>query len=246
MALVAPKAAPKRQATNRVKQDELAVDNYPCRVAQIIDMGRQVRETWDGVQKKYMPDHTKAPANMLRITYEFTTEYMKDENGVELEDKPRWLSEEFAILPLSSDLATSTKRMLAFDPGLDKLGGDWSQVLTLPCSVSVAHTGGGRAKVGNVAKPMKGMVVADLKNEPKVFTLDAPDIDVFRSFPEWIQDRIKANLDFEGSALQKALAGQPVGEPKKEERVAEKHVQEVQQYAAEPDVTEGGDDDNPW
>ncbi len=168
------------------------------------------------------------------------------QNGVELEDKPRWLSEEFALLPLSSDLATSTKRMLAFDPGLDKLGGDWSQVLTLPCSVSVAHTGGGRAKVGNVAKPMKGMVVADLKNEPKVFTLDAPDIDVFRSFPEWIQERIKANLDFEGSALQKALAGQPVGEPKKEEKVAEKPVQEVQQYAAEPDVTEEEDDDNPW
>lgn len=244
MSIVAPVSAPKRSSANRVKQDELAVDNYPCRVAQIIDMGRQVRETWDGVMKKYVPDHTKAPANMLRITYEFTTEYMKDENGVELEDKPRWLSEEFALLPLSSDLATSTKRMLAFDPGLDKLGGDWSEVLTLPCSVAVAHTGGGRAKVGNVAKPMKGMVVADLKNEPKVFTLDAPDIDVFRSFPEWIQDRIKGNLDFEGSALQKALAGEAVPQAKGEEKAAQEPVQDVVD-APEPNVAEE-DEDAPW
>ena len=89
-------------------------------------------------------------------------------------------------------------------------------------------------------------MVAELKNEPKVFVLDAPDIDTFRSFPEWIQERIKANLDFEGSKLQAALEGQAVGQIKKEEKVAEKPVQEVQQYAAEPDVTEGEDDENPW
>ena len=241
MALIAPKSSPKRQAANRVAQAELPVDNYPCRVAQVIDMGRQVRETWDSVQNKYVPDHEKAPVNMIRVTYEFTTEFMKDENGNEQEDKPRWLSEEFPLLPLSSDLATSTKRMKAFDPDFSNFGGDWSLVLTLPCSVSVAHSKGGKAKEGNVAKPMKGMVIADLKNEPKMFSLVEPDVDVFRSFPEWIQERIKANLDFEGSKLQAALAGQAVGQVKKEEKPAENPAE----APVEPNVAEE-DEDAPW
>lgn len=242
MALVAPKSAPKRPAANRVKQDELAVDNYPCRVAQVVDMGRHHKEVWNDATKKFEVAYDKAPVNLLRLTYEFTTEFMKDEGGAELGDKPRWLSEEFAVYALDNDLATSTKRMRAFDPDFSLFGGDWEQVLTLPCAVTVAHKKSGAAKVGNVAKPMKGMVVADLKNEPKVFSLDAPDVDVFRSFPEWIQERIKANLDFEGSKLQAALAGEPVGKPKEEEKVPEKAVQAV----VEPNLTEGEDEDNPW
>ena len=241
MALVAPKTAPKRPAANRVKQEELPVDNYPCRVAQVIDMGRHHKEVWNDATKKYEVAYDKAPVHLLRLTYEFTTEFMKDEAGNELEDKPRWLSEEFPLLPLTSDLATSTKRMSAFDPGFDKYQGDFSLLITQPCAVTVAHKKNGSAKVGNVSKPMKGMVVAELKNEPKVFILDKPDVDMFRSFPEWIQERIKANLDFEGSKLQAALEGQAVGQVKKEEKVAEKHVQEP----VEPDVTEE-DDENPW
>lgn len=244
MALKAPATTPKRPAANRVKQDELAVDNYPCRVAQVVDMGRHHKEVWNGSTEKFEVAYDKAPVHLLRLTYEFTTEFMKDEGGAELEDKPRWLSEEFAVYALDNDLATSTKRMNAFDPDFSMFKGDWEKVLTLPCAVTVAHKKSGAAKVGNVAKPMKGMVVAELKNEPKVFSLDAPDVDVFRSFPEWIQERIKANLDFEGSSLQKALAGQPVGEPQKEEKVAEKVVQSP----VEPDVTEEDDEDdqNPW
>jgi hypothetical protein len=242
MALVAPKTAPKRAAANRVKQNELAVDNYPCRVAQVVDMGRHHKEVWNDITKKFEVAYDKAPVHLLRLTYEFTTEFMKDEAGNELEDKPRWLSEEFALYALDNDLATSTKRMSAFDPGFTLYGGDWEQVLTMPCAVTIAHKKSGAAKVGNVAKPMKGMVVAELKNEPKVFSLDAPDLDVFRSFPEWIQERIKANLDFEGSKLQAALTGQPVGEAKKEEKVAEKPVQE----AVEPNIVEEDDSDSPW
>lgn len=243
MALVAPKSAPKRPAANRVKQDELAVDNYPCRVAQVVDMGRHHKEVWNDATKKFEVAYDKAPVNLLRLTYEFTTEFMKDEAGAELEDKPRWLSEEFAVYALDNDLATSTKRMKAFDPDFSLFQGDWEQVLTLPCAVTVAHKKSGAAKVGNVAKPMKGMVVAELKNEPKVFSLDAPDIDIFRSFPEWIQERIKANLDFEGSKLQAALAGHPVDEAKEEKKVAQEPVQD----AVEPNVAEEeGSDDNPW
>lgn len=246
MGIIAPKTAPKRPAANRVKQEELPVDNYPCRVAQVIDMGRHHKEVWNDATKKFEVAYDKAPVHLLRLTYEFTTEFMKDEAGNELEDKPRWLSEEFPLYALDSDLATSTKRMKAFDPDFSLYQGDWEKVLTAPCAVTVAHKKNGSAKVGNVSKPMKGMMVAELKNEPKVFSLDEPDLDIFRSFPEWIQERIKANLDFEGSALQRALAGGvpiTVAEPPQGVVMREERYQD----AVEPDVTEGEDEDeNPW
>lgn len=243
MGLKVAATTPKKPAANRVKQEELAVDNYPCRVAQVIDMGRHHKEVWDDSTKKFVTAYDKAPVHLLRVTYEFTTEFMKDENGNELEDKPRWLSEEFPLYALDSDLATSTKRMSAFDPGFKRFNGDFSMILTEPCAVTVAHKKNGSAKVGNVAKPMKGMVVAELKNEPKMFALDTPDIDVFRSFPEWLQERIKNNLDYEGSALQKALGEGAVGTIKEEKKVAQEAVQE----AVEPNVVEEEDgDDNPW
>lgn len=244
MGLKAAATSSKKPAANRVKQEELAVDNYPCRVAQVIDMGRHHKEEWDDRTKKYVKNFEKAPVHLLRLTYEFTTEFMKDENGNELEDKPRWLSEEFPLYALDSELATSTKRMKAFDPDFSKFNGDFSLLLGEPCAVTVAHKQSGAAKVGNVAKPMKGMSVPELKNPVKMFSLEEPDVDIFRSFPEWIQERIKGNLDFEGSALQKALEGQPVGEPKKEEKKPEKPVQD-DVGGVEPDVSEE-DEDAPW
>lgn len=250
MGIIAPKSAPKRPAANRVKQEELPVDNYPCRVAQVIDMGRHHKEVWNDATKKFEVAYDKAPVHLLRLTYEFTTEFMKDEAGNELEDKPRWLSEEFPLYALDSDLATSTKRMKAFDPDFSLYQGDWEKVLTAPCAVTVAHKKNGSAKVGNVSKPMKGMMVAELKNEPKVFSLDEPDLDIFRSFPEWIQERIKANLDFEGSKLQAALAGGSVSDGAVYSAAGNKEVKEAVmekiKEVVEPDVTEEDDEDNPW
>lgn len=194
-------------SAKKAPQVELAVDNYPCRVAQVIDLGLHHKDVWDDVRKEYVKAMDKAPVNMLMLTYEFTTEFMKDEEGNELEDKPRWLSEQFPVYALDSDLATSTKRYNAFDPGASKFGGDWSRVAGEACAVTVAHKKSGKAKIGNVAKPMKGMVVADLKNPVKVLDLGNPDLDVFNSLPDWLQGRIKENLEYPGSPLETLLAG---------------------------------------
>ena len=40
-----------------------------------------------------------------------------------------------------------------------------------------------------------------------MFTLDEPDMDVFSALPEWLQERIKSNLEFKGSPLDKILNG---------------------------------------
>lgn len=241
MAITAPATTPK-QAPKRVAQAELEVSNYPCRVAQVIDMGRQYKSVWDGATSKYVKDPSKI-VNMLMLTYEFTTEFMKNEAGEDLEDKPRWMSEDFAVYPLDSDLAISTKRMKAFDPSFSKFGGDFTQLANQPCTVTIAHKENKKAKIGNVSPAMKGMPVPELKNPIKVFELDNPDITVFQSLPTWLQDNIKTNLDFEGSALQTLLNGGKV-EPKQEARVEDKPQQGVVQ---EPEVAQGEyDEDIPW
>ena len=79
------------------------------------------------------------------------------------------------------------------------------------------------------------MRVPEPKNVPKFFDTTAPDVEIFSSLPQWIQDKIKSNLDYEGSELQAALEGKP----KAEKKVVEKPV--------EPDVVEQEDDeDEPW
>lgn len=227
----------RKPAANRVQQAELGVDNYPCRIAQVIELGLHHKDVWDAATNKFQKATDKPPVNMLMVTYEFVTEFMKDEAGNEIEDKPRWLSEDFPLYPLNVELATATKRYLALDKD-KKFGGDWAKLAGAPCTVSIAHKKSGKAKIGNVAPPMKGFPVPELKNPVKVFDLSAPDLDIFRSLPEWLQERIKANLQYEGSALQKLLAGGVV-EPVKE--VVEEGVGEDM-----PDVAEEEDNDNPW
>ena len=218
----------KQAPANRVVQDELAISNYMCRIAQIIDMGMHHKDEWDTETNKYVAAVDKAPVNKLMVTYEFTTEYMKDKDGTELEDKPRWLSETFALYPTTVDLAISTKRYNALDPKGD-FGGDWGKLAAAPCTVTIAHKKSGKAKVGNVSPPMKGIPVPELKNPVKVFDLSDPDLTIFHSLPQWLQDDIKKNLEFEGSLLQRRLAGGVV------EEAAEKDVVEDQVA-----------DENPW
>lgn len=203
------KAPEKTQAvkTKRVEQKELAVDNYPCRVAQVIDLGLQHKSVWDDSTQKFVLATDKAPVNMVMLTYEFVTEFMRDEEGNEVEDKPRWLSEDFPVYPQDSDLATSTKRMKAFDPDFSKYNGDFALLASQPCSVTVGHKKSGKAKIGNVAPPMRGFVVPELKNPTKVFLLDSPDIEIFKSLPEWLQKRIQENLEYAGSPLEALLGG---------------------------------------
>lgn len=236
MALNANNIKSKPQQSKRAPQDELEIGNYPCRVAQVLDMGVHPVDVWDDKAHKYVQDDTKAPQNFIRLTYEFTTEFMKDENGVEDETKPRWYSEEIKLLPLTSDLATSTKRYNALDPkGAFK--GDFAQLVGAECTVTIGHKGNGKAKIGSVSPAMRGMVYAELKNPSKVFTLDDPDLEIFQSQPDWIKERITSNLYFEGSKLQAILNGVLVDKPKKEEKVVEKPAE---------DVVEGEGDDNPW
>lgn len=205
MALNANKV-PSTNKSSGPKQDPIDAGTYPVRVAQILDLGLQSQRPWQGEEKP--------PANEIMITYEFLDEFCLDEDGKEDESKPRWLSETLPLRSLRAEKAKSTQRYYALDPSED-FGGDFTQLVGLPAVLTVVQNAGKGKNAGNIynnvaalaaMRPKDAKNAADLVNPPKVFDLDDPDMEIFGSLPEWIQDKIKSNLEFKGSALAKALS----------------------------------------
>lgn len=223
-------------------QDPVEVGTYPARIAQIIDLGLQPQSERE--RKKY---GEKAPHQKIQITYELVDEFMKDEDGNDIEDKPRWLSERIKLYPLTSDRATSTKRYKAIDPNED-YDGDFTQLLGLPVMVTVTQyegTNGLMNGIGDVSamRPRDAAKCPELVNEAKLFTLEEPDLEVFNSFPEFLQNIIKENVEFPGSVLQNLLeGGTPEEEPEEEEAPKPKKKRVVK----EPEPEDEDEEDVPW
>ncbi len=178
---------------------------YPARLVVVADLGLQPQRPWQGEEKP--------PAYEILTTYELVDEFMEDEDGEPILDKPRWLSESFPLYPLSSERATSTKRYSALDPaGIGE--GDWGELINIPCLVTtVNNPGSGKHKgktfvnIANVAamRSKDRENVPPLVNKEVVFDMDTPDVDEFDSLPTWVQDKIKGGLEFKGSKLQEVL-----------------------------------------
>ena len=228
--------APEFTGTKRTPQAALEAGSYPARIARVIDLGLQPTTDFNTKQPG-------KPVHKISVTYELVDAFMLDDDGNELEDKPRWVPEDFSLLPLKSDRATSTKRMLAIDPK-GTLKGDWSQALGMPCSVVLIqyetkkNPGVIRNKVDNVTtiRPRDAANMADLQNDAKFFDLSDPDVEFFNSLPSWQQDVIKSNLEYAGSVLEARLGGTP--EPKKDEP--------AKKAAPAPEVADDEDEDAPW
>lgn len=234
MALNARKVPMANNNVDRVQQEPLEAGSYPARVVQIIDLGVQEQRPYKGEEK--------APAHEIMITYEFLDEFCLNEDGEEDEEKPRWLSETFPLRNLEADLAKSTKRYKALDPD-EVHEGDFTQLVDTPCTVTVINNvgvGKNAGKIYNNIASVSAMRPKDAKNapalvnEPKVFVLDEPDVTIFKSLPQWLQDKIKSNLEYEGSELEEALEGAQEadkpkgnGKPKGEAKKPRKEVPEV-------------------
>lgn len=241
MALNAKKVPMAAGKGDRVEQAPMDPGTYPARVVQVLDLGVQPQRPYKG--------QDKPPAHMISLTYEFLDEFCLDENGDEIEDKPRWLSEDFPLKNLEIDLATSTKRYKALDPD-EVHDGDFTALVNATCMVTVVQNAGQGKNAGkiytNVAnvsamRPKEARNAPELVNEPKVFVLDEPDMTIFKSLPEWLQDKIKGNLEFEGSALQEALEGAQEGE---EEEPKAKPKGKPKKAAKEPVEDEDEDEVN--
>lgn len=190
-------------------QEAIEPGTYPIRVAQIIDLGLQPQRPYQGQEKP--------PAHEMMLTYELLDEFCVDEDGNEDTEKPRWLSETLPLRSLMAEKAKSTQRYYALDPNEDSEG-DFTALAGVAANASIVQNAGKGKNVGKIynniqalspMRPKDQAKAEPLKKEPKVFVLDEPDLEVFNSLPDWLQDKIKDNLEYQGSELQKALEGAP-------------------------------------
>lgn len=195
--------APKGNENKFTPQDNLEPGTYKARLVQLIDLGLQPQRPYQGQEKK--------PAYEIMLTYELVDEFMKDENGNDIEDKPRWISENFALHALTNDKAKSTKRYEAFDKE-HEFEGDFTKCVGMPVMVTIVNNKVGDKIYDNVAN-LAAMRAKDaaacnpLVNGAVVFDLSDPALDVFNRLPQWLQDKIKGNLEYAGSPLSKKLGG---------------------------------------
>lgn len=190
--------------------DPIAPGTYPARLVGVIDLGLQAQRPFQG--------NEKAPAYEILTIYELVDEFLKDEEGNDIKDKPRWINENFPLYSLESEKARSTKRYLALDPTKAKEG-NWGDLLETPCMVTVINNPGKGANLGKTysnisnvaamrAKEVEGC--PPLVNEVLVFDTDEPDMEVWTRIPKWIRDKISSGLEFEGSKLAALVEEVPV------------------------------------
>lgn len=235
--LNAKKAPKPKSNSNKVQQPLMEVGTEEARVVGIIDLGLQKQRPYKGQEK--------APIRMIRITYEFPNLFIVDEEGNDVEDKPRWLSEEIPFNNLDVDLAKSTKRYRAIDPD-DTCDGDFTKLVGMPCMVTIgeySYTKDGDLKEGNEVNNVstitkrKADKLPPLVNDTQVFLLDDPDMELFESFFDWLKDKIKGNLEFSGSVLEARLNGEEEPKPNDNE-----DSQDEEETEDEPDSK---DDEEP-
>lgn len=194
------------------KSPALDPATYPGRLVQIIDLGLQ-RRSFQGEDKE--------PMRKIALVWELVDEFLEDENGQPRKDKPRWITEDFPLFNLSADKATSTKRYLALDPA-KKFGGEWSELLNVPALITTINNKNNKngqvyTNVAAVAamREKDAVKCPPLINSPKYFDLDDPDIATFMGFAQYMQDKVKANLNYKGSKLEELLKDAGSGEPSK-------------------------------
>jgi hypothetical protein len=198
-------------ASNRPPAPNIPPGAYPARLVRIVLLGTQPQRPYKGQEKP--------PALEVDLTYELLDEFMPGEDGEPDETKPRWISENFTFLSLKADKAKSTARYYALDAE-GKHKGDWSQLLGAPCVVTVINSPDKRPDVDRIydrvsdvtaMRPKDAQKAVELKNPAITFDFYQPNVEVFNTFPEWLQNKIKKAVDYPGSALQMAL-----GETKEE------------------------------
>ena len=161
------------------------------RLVGITDLDHQPGFEWQGeqIESQYK----------VTFTYELCNSLTKDE-------RPHWVSEDFKVS--DHERSKMFARVKALDPtgSLSDRGNNLAGLINAPCMVEVSHNAKGYAKIGGVASALAGYPVPELVNDPYVFDFEDPDMEVFKRLPEFVQGKLKASLNFEGSALHGELA----------------------------------------
>tara|TARA_B100002049_G_scaffold236855_1_gene224892 strand:- start:5476 stop:6036 length:561 start_codon:yes stop_codon:yes gene_type:complete len=179
--------------SNSKPADQPEAGTHVGRLVGFVDMGHQPGFEWQG---KEIPSAYK-----VRLTYELPNSKTQD-------DRPHWVHEEVT----NSDNEKS--KMYA---RVRTLGGSFDDASTLlgkPCMITLVQNEKGYIKIdglNGVGGVPAGFPVPELENDMFMFDTEKPDMDVFNNFPEFIQEKLTTNLDYEGSELEKAVLAQEAG-----------------------------------
>ena len=244
------------------KAELLPAKGYPARVVGIVDLGLHTKVN-------YKTKKVEGQQYMVRVTYELLNIFMKDEEGKDLKDKPRWISEN---IPITTALGyanaesqpwyqncTIVKRVRAITGNPQEVLNDiGEQILGKACNVLVVHDSRGErtyANVGDVqqdAFAMLGQEAPALVNPMFSLDLSEPDLELFNNQPQFIQDKILSNLEFEGSVLSKMLADEDMDDEDEEDEAEDASESEEDNSSDGDDESEGeessddDDEDEPW
>lgn len=190
MSLVARTTKPKKELDNPVDGTHMA------RLVGLTDLGHQPGFVYEGkeIESEYK----------IEYTYELVNSLMKD-------GRPHWVSETIKVNDFVPDhpggfIATMMLRARSLNPeNPDK---DATKHIGKPCMVTVTISEKGYANVKGQAAvtgcPI-GMEIPELVNDTFIFDMDAPDLDLWATFPEFKQNKIKEALNFEETELFRQL-----------------------------------------
>lgn len=173
-----------------------------ARVVQIIDLGVQERLQW-------ADEDPKPPCRQFCFTFEIPADRVE----IDGESKPRW----FWLNHVN--VIKGAERGKLYDIIRACCGssfdGDLSSLIGKALMISIEHreiqSGKNRgkvtAKITNFAGVPKGFDVPELENETLIFDFDSPTEETWDKLPDWMKERVKEAVNFEGSAMDHFIGG---------------------------------------
>ena len=120
---------------------------------------------------------------------------------VDGEDKPRWLSKPYtASLHENATLRKDLDAWRGKPFTAEELAGfNLQNVIGAPCILTIINqegkTGSVYAKIASISKPMKGMYVPPLENDPILFDMDADNAaEVLKTLPNWMKEEVEKSV----------------------------------------------------
>ena len=178
---------------SRATAERIPEGTYASRLLSIIDLGTQPQTDWQ------TGDATDPKARVL-ITWELPTETIEsnNEDTGEVEHKARRISKEYTLSNFEQSNLMKLIKSLASGEPITSL----TQLLGLPCMVSIGSTINAKAKITTVMKAPQGMNVDKCSHEPTYFDFDNPDEELFSLQAGWVQQKIREALNYTGFADQ--------------------------------------------
>ena len=177
---------------NEMERYIVPAETLPAICVGVIDCGTQ--------QWEYMGEAKSG--KKLRLQWELPTEEWEDDEG---RNRARTISHEYtASLHEKSNLRKNLISWRGRDFTEEELAGfDMTELLGKPCMLSVIHKNkangtGSYAKIDAVTKLAKGITVPEVAITPlTTYSLEDGDNEVFRAFPEWIQNIISSCVEWQ-------------------------------------------------